>query len=229
GDGRKLLEAEIGYRPTLIERMQKFIKVWPDFSYILSIELATLALVALAIWGAGVGVSGFIVVMLFLLPAAECAVALVNQAATALFPPKVLPKMDFSKGVPREFSSMVVVPTLLTSEEQMQRAVRDLEIRFLANRDANLHFALLTDPPDAAQEFDDKDRFAGECIQLINALNKNYAQEGKGSFYLFHRHRTYNESEGIWMGWERKRGKLLDFNKLLLGGEDHFPVKAGNL
>ena len=56
-----------------------------------------------------------------------------------------------------------------------------------------------------------------------------YAQEGKGSFYLFHRHRTYNESEGIWMGWERKRGKLLDFNKLLLGGEDHFPVKAGNL
>jgi cyclic beta-1,2-glucan synthetase len=229
GEGRKFLDAHIGYRPTLTERMQAFIKVWPDFSYILGIELLTFAIVAAVVLGAGISASGFAIVALFFLPAAECAVTLINQLATSFFPPKALPKLDFSKGVPREFTTMVVVPTLLTSEEQMKKAVRDLEIRFLANRDANLHFALLTDPPDAAQEFDDKDNLAGECTRLVQGLNEKYARDGKGSFYVFHRHRTYNEAEGIWMGWERKRGKLLDFNKLLLGGEDYFPIKAGNL
>jgi cyclic beta-1,2-glucan synthetase len=229
GNGRKELERAIGYRPTFAERTQRLLKRWPDFSYILGIELFTLALMAAVVLGAKPKVSGWIVVALFLLPAAECAVALVNQLATTLFQPKALPKLDFSKGVPTEFTTMVVVPTLLTSEEQMTRAVRDLEIRFLANRDANIHFALLTDPPDAGQQFDDKDKLAGECAHLIEAMNAKYAAEAKGSFFLFHRHRAYNPSEGIWMAWERKRGKLLDFNKLLLGTSDNFPVKAGNL
>lgn len=229
GNGRKELERAIGYRPTFAERTQRLLKRWPDFSYILGIELFTLALMAAVVLGAKPKVSGWIVVALFLLPAAECAVALVNQLATTLFRPKALPKLDFSKGVPTEFTTMVVVPTLLTSEEQMTRAVRDLEIRYLANRDANIHFALLTDPPDAGQQFDDKDKLAGECAHLIEAMNAKYAAEAKGSFFLFHRHRAYNPSEGIWMAWERKRGKLLDFNKLLLGTSDNFPVKAGNL
>ncbi len=227
-DGRKVLEQAIGYRPMLSERTQRLIKRWPDFSYIFGIELITLALMAIIVLG-GKSKPGWLIVALFLLPAAECAVALVNQLATTLFQPKALPKLDFAKGVPAEFTTMVVVPTLLTSEEQMGRAVRDLEIRFLANRDANIHFALLTDPPDAAQQFDDKDKLAGLCAQLIEAMNAKYSVEGKGSFFLFHRHRAYNPSEGIWMAWERKRGKLLDFNKLLLGTSDNFPVKAGNL
>ena len=229
GDGRKTLEQAVGYRPTLTERMQGFIKHWPDFSYILGIELLTLALMAAAILEGKMKFSGLAVMALFLLPAAECAVALVNQLATTLFPPKPLPKLDFSEGVPSEFATMIVVPTLLTGEGQMKRAVRDLEIRFLANRDTNLHFALLTDPPDSAQQFDDKDKLAGQCAHLIQTLNAKYGAEEKGSFFLFHRHRAYNASEGIWMGWERKRGKLLDFNKLLLGTNDNFPVKAGNL
>src|SRR5436853_6634084 len=99
-----------------------------------------------------------------------------------MFTPKALQKLDFSKGIPREFATMVVVPTLLSSEEQMKRAVRDLEIRFLANRDANLYFALLTDPPDAAQQFDDKDALAQDCAPLIQSLNENYARDAQGSF-----------------------------------------------
>jgi cyclic beta-1,2-glucan synthetase len=229
GDGRKELEQAIGYRPTLAERVQRLLKRWPDFSYILGIEILTLAIMATVVFGAKPIVSGWIVVALFLLPAAECAIALANQWATTLFQPKALPKLDFRKGVPSEFTTMVVVPTLLTSEKQMFRVVRDLEIRFLANRDANIHFALLTDPPDAAQQFDEKDKLAGQCANLVEALNAKYAADGKGSFFLFHRHRAYNPSEGIWMAWERKRGKLLDFNKLLLGTSDNFPVKAGNL
>jgi hypothetical protein len=229
GAGRQTLEREIGYRPTLAERVQGFAMRWPDFSYILGIEFLTVLLIAAAVLGAGFKVSGFAVVTLLLLPAAECAVALINQIATTLVPPKVLPKLDFTKGIPAEFTTVVAVPTLLISESQMKRAVRDLEIRFLANRDSNLHFALLTDPPDAAQAFDERDQLAKACAELIDGLNAKYAPEGKGSFFLFHRQRSYNKSEGIWMGWERKRGKLLDFNNLLLGASDHFPVKAGNV
>src|ERR1700676_3319622 len=229
GDGRKVLEEAVGYRPTLTEKMRAIIQRWPDFSYILGIEAATLALMAVVIFEAKIKYSGLLAMALFLLPAAECAVALVNQFATALFPPKALPKLDFSGGIPAEFTTMVVVPTLLTGEEQMNRAVRDLEVRFLANRDANLHFALLTDPPDSATQFDDKDKLAGQCAQLIQTMNAKYAAEGKGSFFVFQRERAYTPSEGIWMAWERKRGKLLDFNKLLVGTSDNFPVKAGNL
>jgi hypothetical protein len=228
-EGRRRFEREIGYRRNISERMQSFIKRWPDFSYILGIELATFALIVAAMLGAGISASSFAIIALFLLPAAECAVALVNLVVTTLFPPKILPKLNFSEGIPAEYSTVVAVPTLLTSEEQMRRAVRDLEIRFLANRDSNLHFALLTDPPDAAQQFDEKDKLADQCARLIRKLNDKYAPERKGSFFLFHRQRAYNETEGIWMGWERKRGKLLDFNNLLLGRNDTFPVKAGDL
>jgi cyclic beta-1,2-glucan synthetase len=228
-DGRKALEQAIGYRPTMGERVQRLAKRWPDFSYILGIELLALAILGTVVIEGHVKYWAMVVVALFLLPAAECAVALMNQFATTLFPPKPLPKLDFSKGVPEEFMSMVVVPTLLISETQTIRAVRDLEVRFLANRDRNLHFALLTDPPDSAQQFDDKDKLASDCARMIEALNAKYASEQKGTFFLFHRHRCYNEQEGVWMGWERKRGKLLDLNKLLLGTADNFPVKAGDM
>src|SRR6202030_1132306 len=228
GGGRKTLEREIGYRRTFAERVQSFVMRWPDFSYILGIELATCALIAAADLGAGSHASGFAIIALLLLPAAECAVALINQIATTLIPPKILPKLDFSKGIPVDFTTIVAVPTLLTSESQMKRAVRDLEIRFLANRDSNLHFALLTDPPDAAQQFNERDQLAKTCAELIEGLNAKYVPEGKGTFFLFHRQRSYNKSEGIWMAWERKRGKLLDFNNLVLGAGDNFAVKAGN-
>jgi cyclic beta-1,2-glucan synthetase len=229
GEGRKQLEQQIQYRPTATERMQVFAKRWPDFSYILSIELLTLAIMAVVIFNGKPQFFGLAAMILFLLPAAECAVALINLVITTLFPPMALPKLDFSEGIPAEFATIVVVPTLLTGEAQVRRAVRDLEIRYLANRDANLHFGLLTDPPDSAQQFDDKDKLADQCSRLIDVLNAKYKADGKGSFFLLHRHRAYNPSEGIWMGWERKRGKLLDFNKLLLGSTDNFPVKAGDL
>ena len=229
GKGRKELEQEIGYRRTISERLQSFVLRWPDFSYILGIELLTFAVIAAAVLGGGLKGSAFAIVALLLLPAAECAVALINQIVTTLFPPNVLPKMDFSEGIPTECTTVVVVPTLLSSEEQMRRAVRDLEIRFLANRDSNLHFALLTDPPDSSQQFDERDKLAPLCAELIDGLNRKYGYEDKGSFFLFHRHRSYNQPEGIWMGWERKRGKLLDFNNLLLGSVDNFPVKSGDL
>ena len=96
---------------------------------------------------------------------------------------------------------MVVVPTLLLNEAYVRRMVRELEIRYLANRDANLYFALLTDAPDSQYPSDQSDELVSLCSHLIEELNHKYAAEGGSAFFLFHRFRTFNPSEGSWMGW----------------------------
>ena len=107
----------------------------------------------------------------------------------------------------------------------------DLEVRYLANQDRNIHFGLLTDLPDSITRprQNDTDPLVDLAVRLTNELNQRYASAGAGSFFLLHRHRIFNARQGVWMGWERKRGKLLDLNKLLKGQFDPFPVKAGNL
>ncbi len=100
---------------------------------------------------------------------------------------------------------------------------------FLGNHDRNLHFAILSDLPDSHQPSREDDPLIDLCGDLIEGLNKKYAAQNCGSFFLLHRHRVYNPREGAWMGWERKRGKLLDLNKLLRQQFDSFPVKIGDL
>ena len=124
---------------------------------------------------------------------------------------------------------MVVVPTLLLDEKQVRQLVNDLEVRYLGNMSANLHFALLTDLPDSDEQPREDEAMVELCGQLIRELNEKYAGNGAGTFAMFHRHRVYNPREGVWMGWERKRGKLLDFNRLVLGQYDSFPYKVGDL
>ena len=124
---------------------------------------------------------------------------------------------------------MVAIPTLLINDKQIHQLVDDLEVRYLVNRDPNIFYALLTDLPDTAGAGRGQDRRVDLAIQLIEGLNRRYAREPCGGFYLFHRHRVYNPREGAWMGWERKRGKLLDLNQLLRNTFDPFPVKAGDL
>ena len=227
-EGRQELEQALGIKDSWLVKFAKFLKRWPDGLYVIGIELLMVALLTAVVVGAEVSVPIFLVVALFLLPAAESAVAIANQLAVMFVKPRALPKMDYSEGIPAESKGLVVVPTLLTNREQMERAVRDLEIRFLGNRDANLHFALLTDPPDAATQSDKRDELAPECARLIEELNNRYATEGKGTFFLFHRDRSFNSSEKVWMGWERKRGKLLDLNNLLLGRNNRFSTVAGD-
>ena len=229
GAGQAALQKAIGYHAPLCRRVQKAVLKWSDFFYLIGIELFTLAAIALLVSFSHVKALSILAVALLVLPAVECAVTTMNLLVTRLFSPKRLPRLDFSKGIPDDCVTVVAVPTLLTSEAQVRSAVHGLEIRFLANRDVNLHFALLTDPPDSSSEFDDKDWLAGLCSRLIDQLNQKYASQGRGSFFHFHRHRSFNSSEGLWMGWERKRGKLLDFNRWLLHQGDQFPVKTGEL
>jgi cyclic beta-1,2-glucan synthetase len=233
--GFPLLAPRVGYRPRFIDRLRQSIWNNADDFYIGGIQVITVVLIGLIlaplvptypIFG-GLTVA----FLLLLLPVTQGAVDLVNNTITVLFKAYALPKLDFSKGVPQPFTTLVVVPTLLMKEKQVRELFDDLEVRYLANQDRNIHFGLLTDLPDSVTRprQNDTDPLVELAIQLTDELNERYADAGAGSFFLLHRHRIFNARQGVWMGWERKRGKLLDLNKLLKGQFDPFPVKAGNL
>ncbi len=168
--------------------------------------------------------------MIALLAASQLAVALVNWLVTLLASPHPLARMDFSAGIPSASRALVVVPTLLTSPRNVERLVEALEVRFLANRDRHLHFGLLTDFCDAAEE-----TLAGDAALLalarerIEALNEQYANGASDVFFLFHRPRRWSPRDRIWRGYERKRGKLADLNRLLQeGNSEAFSLVVGD-
>ena len=226
-DGQAILKRQIGYRPAFLGRIREAVLKSPDLIYVLGIEFTAIATVALLIPIFHIKFLGLLGLALILFPALECAVAVVNAVATRLVPPKRVPKLDFSKGIPSECSTVVAVPALLTGEAQVRQAVHGLEIRYLANRDQNVHFALLSDLPDSSEQFDELESLVDLAKQLMLELDQRYAPQGKGRFFLLHRNRKYNPAEGVWMGWERKRGKLLDFNRFLLGQADEFAMTTG--
>ncbi len=146
-------------------------------------------------------------------------VALVNWLVTLLATPWPLPRMDLSGGIPPEARTLVVTPTMLTSAQNIEDLIEALEVRFLANRDDQLHFGLLTDFRDAREETLPEDAALVQlAAQRIEALNAKYPRNQGDTFFLFHRPRRWNPQERIWMGYERKRGKLADLNMLLRGG-----------
>ncbi|HEY3384573.1 MAG TPA: glucoamylase family protein [Vicinamibacterales bacterium] len=156
----------------------------------------------------------------------QVAVALVNAVATRLATPRALPKMDLSEGIPLASRTLVVVPTLITSEQNVEHLVEALEVRFLGNRDDHVAFGLLTDLVDASQEVLPEDEtLVALAAQRIDELNEKYG----GPFFLFHRARRWNPGERVWMGYERKRGKLADLNALLRGRSNgNFARVVGN-
>ncbi|HEY9459538.1 MAG TPA: cyclic beta 1-2 glucan synthetase, partial [Paralcaligenes sp.] len=151
----------------------------------------------------------------------QLSIALVNWLITLATRPHYLPRMDFSTGIPPESSTLVVVPTMLLTEQNIESLCDALEVRFLANRDQYLRFCLLTDFSDAASETTDTDdALLRQAQQGIRALNAKYAGEPSeespdDKFLLLHRPRRWNAQEKIWMGYERKRGKLGDLNAYL--------------
>ncbi len=208
---------------------------YPLFFYVSGIALITLAIGALLeIFCGRIGVPrGIFAVLLIpvLLCASHLAIGVVNWLVTIFVRPRQLPRMDFSAGIPAGHRTIVAVPTMLTSHESVHDLMENLEVRYLANRDGHLHFALLTDFKDASSEVVDGDK---ELVQAaregIEALNHKYSPGRPELFFLMHRGRRLNAHEGIWMGWERKRGKLEQFNALLRGGpRDRFDLIVGDI
>ena len=164
------------------------------------------------------------------LAGSHLASALTNWFATVLVRPKLLPRMDYSRALPSDMGTIVVIPTLLTSANNIEELLEALEVRFLGNQDKQLHFGLLTDLRDASQETLAGDESLILAAQLgIEKLNEKYRAVGNDRFFLFHRPRLWNASERVWMGYERKRGKLSDLNCALRGGVwSSFSLVVGN-
>ncbi|MGC2299417.1 MAG: glycosyl transferase, partial [Acidobacteriaceae bacterium] len=229
------LKARIGYHPRFIDRVRSTLHRNSDDFFIGGIEVLTVILIGAVLLPLipNHSIIGGLTVafLLLLIPATQGAVDLVNNTISSLFRPLPLPKIDLTDGIPIDYTTMVAVPTLLLNEAQVRELVQDLEVRCLANADPNLHFALLTDLPDSVSRprQNDSDTLVDLAIRLINDLNARYKGQRKyGRFLLLHRHRIFNARQGVWMGWERKRGKLLDLNNYLTGNFDAFPVKAGD-
>ena len=168
---------------------------------------------------------------LFALSFSHLAVGLINLLAALVVVPRLLPRLDYSKGIDPSQRTLVVIPTLLGNEEDITALVDALEIHYLANRDGSLSFALLTDFPDAAEPtLPDDARLLAHARAGIEILNARYEDGKPGVFYLLHRPRVWNESQECWMGYERKRGKLSALNALILrGAHEPFSETVGDL
>ena len=233
-EGRELLEQKIGFNPSFGQHLRTWLRNHPDDFYLPGITVLTLLIVSgvvLVLPEASTPLTlVFLSLLAVLLPGSQSAVQIMNYVATWLLPAQILPKLNFSEGLPTDCVTLVAIPTMLSNENQVRTLADALEVRFLGNQDPNLHFALLTDLPDSPSEPLERDNplvdLAGD---LIRRLNEKYAAKKMGSFFLLHRHRIYNPRERLWMGWERKRGKLMDLNNLMRGQVDSFPVKVGNL
>ncbi|MBK8496750.1 MAG: cyclic beta 1-2 glucan synthetase [Chitinophagaceae bacterium] len=168
--------------------------------------------------------------ILALLCSSQLAVSVVNFFSTLLVKPVMLPKMNYAHGIPPQYRTLVAVPVMLTTENDVENLVEALEVRFLANSTNHLHFALLTDFTDAVLEnMPGDETLVHTAQQRIEGLNIKYGRENNDLFFLFHRPRLWNAGEKVWMGYERKRGKLFDLNALLRGGSaERFSVIVGD-
>ncbi|MBI9049053.1 MAG: hypothetical protein JEZ00_06530 [Anaerolineaceae bacterium] len=147
------------------------------------------------------------------LPILSICIGISNFIFSKTLPPRTLPKMDFSKGIPKTFQTAVVIPSLLGSKKEIKLIIQQLEKHYLSNSVTNLFYVLLTDFTDAAEETMPEDQ---HLLNLVCSGIESLNQKHKPVFYLFHRKRFWNESESCWMGWERKRGKLTQLNNYLI-------------
>ena len=227
GAGRARLEHVLDSRQSIYRLVFRWVIAHATPAYLGALLLSTSALVAipiLASYAAGVGHASLLLLgFLALFPASDIAVDLVNRFIARTIGPRRLPRLDLSGGITPTNRTLVVIPTLLTSEASIEEQVERLLLHFLANPDANLNFVLLSDWVDADHEHDPTDATLLEiAVESIADLNMRYpaAAEAAPRFLLLHRKRQWSETQQRWLGWERKRGKLHELLRLLRGADD---------
>ena len=222
GSGRYLFEREVDFRPGFKKQFLRAYVAHSGLAYLGSLSLLTLLILTFPLGACmTAGFSAFqlfLISILFVFPASDIAVGLVNRFIISGLPPRHLPRLELKEGVPATLSTFVVVPTLFTNEAGVKEQIEQMEIRYLSNPGKHVYFALLSDWADAEQENMPNDNLLlNTATAAVTALNIKY---GDQRFFVFHRKRLWNASERKWMGWERKRGKLHEFNSLLRGSAD---------
>ena len=235
GRGRAGLELDLGYRPKLKSRIRRAARSHATAVYLGAIAVTTAPLVLGAMAYASLyGASPAMLVavaLLFLIPASELAMAFVQKLASRLVHPDPLPRLELADGVPEESRTIVVIPTLLTSIEGVTSLLEHLEVLSIANLDSRIHFAILSDHADSPTRVAvDDEAILAAARSGVEDLNDRASGDPGPKFFLFHRDRQWNEREQVWMGWERKRGKLEEFNRLVRGATDtSFTTQVGPL
>ena len=234
GPGRHGLEIDVAFRAGIPMRLRRFGFRHATLGWIGGIGVLTALGVDAAmayVRAQGRPDAALVAGLLALLPASQLAVLIVQRLVNAFVPPRRLVRLELSTGVPDGARTMVVVPTLLGSVAGVERLLAHLEVQALGNLDPRIHFAILSDFRDAPAAKTEGDAGIVAAARAgIEALNLRYPAGTGDRFYLFHRERKWNPKEGVHMGWERKRGKLEEFNRFLRGGaEGAFPVRVGDL
>jgi cyclic beta-1,2-glucan glucanotransferase len=233
--GRRDLEIDVAYRPKLAKRVRRLVFAHATFLYLGPIAILTAGLLAgtaAYAWHEGVSARALAALLLLLLiPAADVAIALAQRVIAWAIPPRRLPRLEFSDRIPDDSRTMVVVPTMLTSTAGVAALLEHVEVLALGNLDPRIHFAILSDFADAdSRELPDDAPILAAAREGIEHLNQRFGAEHADRFFLFHRERRWNAREHAWMGWERKRGKIEEFNRLLRGAVDtSFSVQVGEL
>jgi cyclic beta-1,2-glucan synthetase len=233
--GRRDFEVDVAYRPRFASRVKRLVAGHATLFYLGPIAVLTAVLLAVTAayarrWGASPGALAAMLLAL-LIPAADVSIALAQRVIAWALPPRRLPRLDFSDRIPDDARTMVVVPTMLTSTDSVAALLEHVEVLALANLDPHIHFAILGDFSDAdACELADDQPILDAAREGIENLNRRFGPEHADRFFLFHRIRRWNAQEHAWMGWERKRGKIEEFNRLLRGATDtSFTVQVGAL
>ncbi len=225
-DGRPAFEKALQYRASLRTRFVRVPIAAGLLGYVGLIAAVTAVALAFGLFGlAYAGVEGWSLVwfaIVGLVPASDIAVAIVNRAVAYQVGATSLPGLELKEGIPHDLRTLVAVPSLLTSVDEVGRLVAQLEVHYLSNRDDNLHFALLSDWRDVSTEqAGDDAALLDAAVAGIERLNALHGPANAGArFLLLHRRRLWNEAQGRWMGWERKRGKLEELNRLIGGATD---------
>jgi len=233
-EGRRGLEMRLGSRVRLRKRLFRAYARCGIYGYIGAIALVSAAVLGFGLVGPALaGLCGWtiaILVVLGAIPASDVAVALINRVITQNVDAALLPGLELRDGVPAHLSTFVVMPTLLTSQATIDEQIERLEIHYLSNADDNLHFALLSDWMDSLEETSaTDDKLLSVAVEGIARLNRKHGPtNGSDRFYLLHRRRVWNAGEGEWIGWERKRGKLHELNRLLRGASDTTFLNVGS-
>lgn len=234
GTGRRAFEQSVDWQPKPRERLRRLFFRCATPGYLGTISLGTATLVAAALSYAHVhgwrGAALALVALLTVVPASELTIQILQRIISHLIPPRRLPRLDLER-VPASARTMVIVPTILDRAEHVADFLAHLEVQALGNVDAHIHFAVLSDFRDAATETAPRDAGILDAARAgIEALNRKHGNGRSDRFFLFHRRRQWNEAEGRWMGWERKRGKIEEFNRLLRGATDtSFAVQVGDV
>ena len=222
--GYRELEDKIGYRLPVYRRPGRWLRCHPLTLYLGCITILTLVMASVSVASLKGAATGWFTVLWTVAAiwvVSKPAIGLTNWVITLVVPPHFLPSLDFAEGIPPDHRTIVTVPTLVGSTVEGSQLLSDLEIRYLANTSSNLWFALLTDLPDAdVEQLSTDSRIIATVAKGIRRLNERYAKEGETIFFLLNRPRSWNPGERKWMGRERKRGKLEDFNRLVVEGCD---------